>query len=75
MIKRVTVFILVVVLMLTLGVSCTQKKDNDMELNALFTDNMVLQAEKPVRIFGTGNGKVNVEINGKTYSGKSENGK
>lgn len=35
-----------------------------MELNKLFCDGMVLQAEKPIRIFGTGNGAVRVEIDG-----------
>jgi sialate O-acetylesterase len=39
-----------------------------MKLANLFCDNMVFQAEKPVRIFGTGKGRVIVELKGKTYT-------
>ena len=34
-----------------------------MEINRLFCNHMILQAEKTVRIFGTGKGTVSVEIN------------
>lgn len=37
-----------------------------MELNAIFSDRMVLQANKPVRIFGTGTGTAAVELAGQT---------
>lgn len=37
-----------------------------MELNQIFRSHMVLQANKPVNIFGKGEGTVKVEINGKT---------
>lgn len=30
------------------------------KLNSIFTDNMVLQARKPIKIFGTGKGKVEI---------------
>lgn len=33
-----------------------------MKLNAIFSDNMILQANKPVHIFGTGKGIVTVQI-------------
>lgn len=36
-----------------------------MELNQIFRSHMVLQANKPVNIFGKGEGTVKVEINGK----------
>lgn len=35
-----------------------------MKLNDIFTDHMILQANKPVRVFGSGRGKVIVEILG-----------
>ena len=35
-----------------------------MKLNAIFSDNMILQANKPVCVFGSGKGKVTVEISG-----------
>lgn len=37
-----------------------------MELNQIFRSHMVLQANKPVNIFGRGEGTVKVETNGKT---------
>lgn len=39
-----------------------------MRLNELFADGMVLQAGKPVRIFGTGGGSVTVEFAGRKRS-------
>ena len=38
-----------------------------MKLASLFCDNMVFQAEKPVRIFGTGKGCVSVKLKGEIY--------
>ena len=38
-----------------------------MTLHKMFTDNMVLQANKPVRIFGQGSGVAKVRFCGKTY--------
>ena len=38
-----------------------------MQLAKLFRDNMVFQAEKPVRIFGEGAGKVCIGLNQQTY--------
>lgn len=35
-----------------------------MKLNPIFSDNMVLQAEKPIYVFGSGTGHVTVEIAG-----------
>ena len=40
-----------------------------MRLANLFCDHMVLQAEKPVRFFGFGKGKIEVRINNKEYVG------
>lgn len=37
-----------------------------MERNQLFCDGMILQANKPVRVFGTGDGTATVAIGGKT---------
>ena len=42
-----------------------------MRLANLFCDHMVLQAEKPVRFFGFGKGKIEVCINSKKYVGNS----
>ncbi|MBO4262404.1 MAG: hypothetical protein J5903_01315, partial [Clostridia bacterium] len=39
-----------------------------MKLAEIFTDNMVLQANKPIRIFGTGAGKVEINFDGEIYS-------
>ena len=39
-----------------------------MRLNALFCDGAIFQANKPVRIFGTGGGTLEIEFCGKTYS-------
>jgi len=44
-----------------------------MKLNAIFSDNMVLQANKPVYVFGSGHGKVTVEISGNVASVVSSN--
>ena len=38
-----------------------------MNLSAIFSDNMVLAANKPTRIFGDGVGEVSVEFLGKKY--------
>ena len=38
-----------------------------MTLHKIFTDNMVLQANKPVRVFGQGSGVAKVRFCGKTY--------
>lgn len=37
-----------------------------MEINEIFSDNMILQANKPVRIFGTGKGIVKFEISNRS---------
>lgn len=37
-----------------------------MKLNGIFTDGMVLQANRPIRIYGTGKGKVTVYLNNVT---------
>lgn len=39
-----------------------------MRLNALFCDGAIFQANKPVRIFGTGGGNLEIEFCGKTYA-------
>ncbi|MBR5540420.1 MAG: hypothetical protein IKU56_03480, partial [Clostridia bacterium] len=39
-----------------------------MELNQLFCDGVILQANKPVRVFGTGNGTATVTIGEKTQT-------
>lgn len=44
-----------------------------MKLEKIFSDGMVLQANKNVRIFGTGKGKVEVEFLGERFSTVSEN--
>lgn len=36
-----------------------------MKLNAIFSDNMILQANKPIYVFGSGRGKAIVEISDK----------
>lgn len=46
-----------------------------MNLANIFSDNMVLAANKPVRIFGEGVGSVSVELLGKEYSGYGYLGK
>lgn len=43
-----------------------------MELNSIFRSHMVLQANKPVRIFGSGEGNVTVSINGHTATEKAD---
>lgn len=39
-----------------------------MKLASIFRDNMVFQAEKPVRFFGTGSGKLEIALKGNTYT-------
>jgi len=46
-----------------------------MKLANIFTDNMVLAANKPIRIFGDGSGDVSVTFLGKTYTSKGYYGK
>ncbi len=46
-----------------------------MKLNAIFTNNTVFAAGKPIRIFGTGDGNAEVRFCGNTASCESENGK
>ena len=41
-----------------------------MELAKIFTDNMVLQANKPIYVFGTGCGMVKIRFLGKEYVGE-----
>lgn len=41
-----------------------------MELNEIFTDGMVFQANKPIRIYGKGKGCVTATLNGITASGE-----
>lgn len=45
-----------------------------MKLNPIFSDNMVLQANKPIRIFGVGCGRVSAEIDGISSEGCFEGG-
>lgn len=46
-----------------------------MKLNSIFTDNMVLAAGKPIRIFGEGNGVAEVSFCGNTARCSSDNGR
>lgn len=46
-----------------------------MKLNSLFVDNMILQAHKPVRVFGEGDGEAEIEFCGKKIKTAAENGK
>lgn len=46
-----------------------------MQLNQIFCDHMVLQANQPVCIFGEGEGNASVEIDGMTGSAVSDSGK
>jgi len=46
-----------------------------MELNKIFSDGLVFQANKPIRIFGTGGGNVSVTLNGKTANKEFIGGK
>lgn len=46
-----------------------------MKLACIFTDNMVLQANKPIKIFGEGNGTVTITFMGDKYSAYSDSGK
>lgn len=46
-----------------------------MELASVFTDSMVLQRDMPIKIFGSGEGNVSVELDGERRSARSENGK
>lgn len=43
-------------------------------LNGLISNGMVLQANKPIRIFGEGEGHVEITFLGKTYSMENQNG-
>ena len=43
-----------------------------MTLHTMFTDNMVLQANKPIRVFGTGKGKARLCFLGKTYQSQAK---
>ena len=43
-------------------------------LNPIFSTHMVLQANKPVRLFGEGEGEVAVRFNGATYRAVAEDG-
>lgn len=45
-----------------------------MKLNNLFSDHMIMQANKPVRVFGTGAGTVTVELLGQTACTTSAGG-
>lgn len=49
-------------------------KGEKMELAKVFCDNAVLQAGKPVRVFGNGDGEGVIEFNGKSYPVKSKDG-
>ena len=42
-----------------------------MKLNKIFRSHMVLQANKPINIFGSGDGTVKVEINGHSAETKA----
>ena len=46
-----------------------------MKLNPLFTNNMVLAAGKPIRVFGEGNGKVEVTFCGNTAASNAKDSK
>lgn len=52
-----------------------RKGESLMKLASIFTDHMVLQANMPIRVFGTGRGKVEVRINGESQflNAESEN--
>ncbi len=47
----------------------------NMELNPIFSSHMVLQAGKPVRIFGTGDGHISVGFCGDIADADSTEGK
>ena len=46
----------------------------EMQLNPLFSDNMVLAAGKPIRVFGSGDGEAIVRIDGREVCVQSTNG-
>ena len=46
-----------------------------MKLASVFTDKMVLQRDMPIRVFGTGEGKVRVHFLGETVTAESKGGK
>ena len=46
-----------------------------MKLAQIFSDNMVIQANKPIRVFGQGEGVITVEFNGNTKSSAAKDGK
>lgn len=43
-------------------------------LNPIFSSHMILQANKPIRLFGEGDGEVTVRLNGITYRAVAKNG-
>jgi len=45
------------------------------EVAKIFTDHMVLQRNKPIRIFGTGNERITVTFDGKSAVAEPQNGK
>ena len=44
-----------------------------MKLANIFCDNMVFQAEKPIRFFGEGSGEVEITLKNNTYKPNLEN--
>ncbi len=44
-------------------------------LNTIFRNDMIMQAEKPIRLFGTGVGKVTASCDGNTASAENVNGR
>ena len=46
-----------------------------MELNGIFCDGAVFQANKPIYVFGKGDGTVKIEFLGRVYEGMSRDGK
>lgn len=46
-----------------------------MKLSSIFSNHMVLQRNKPIRIWGEGNGEITVTLNNQTQTATSEDGK
>lgn len=46
-----------------------------MKLGAIFTDNMLLQRDIPIKVFGTGDGVAKISFRGETVTAKSVDGK
>ena len=46
-----------------------------LKLNSIFCDNMVFAANKPIRVYGQGEGEITVAFNGKTTTVKAKSGK